>query len=97
MLEINSYIFYLIKIDMESKIYSTIAISYTLAFALITTAGKIPIVFEKVLAQSESWDIDETPGGSGLGNDTGTTGWSDLDENTTESQSQEDKSILIER
>jgi hypothetical protein len=89
MLEINSYIFYLIKIDMESKIYSTIVISYILAFALITTAGKIPTVFEKVLAQS--WDIDETPGGSGLGNDTGTTGWSDLDENTTESQPQEDK------
>lgn len=82
---------------MESKIYSTIVISYILAFALITTAGKIPTVFEKVSAQSESWDIDETPGGSGLGNDTGTTGWSDLDENTTESQSQEDKNILIER
>ena len=78
---------------MESKIYSIIVISYILAFALIA-AGKIPTVFENVLAQSESWDINETPGGSGLGNDTGTTGWSDLDENTTGSLSQEDKGTL---
>ena len=47
------------------------------------------MVVENVLTQSESWDINETPSGSGLGHDTGTTGWSDLDENTIESQSQE--------
>ena len=77
---------------MEAKIYSTIVITSILAFALF--AG-IPTAFENVMAQGESWDIDETPGGSGLGNDTGTTGWSDLDENTTEeSQSQEDKGTL---
>ena len=77
---------------MEAKNYSTIVITSILAFALF--AG-IPTAFENVMAQGESWDIDETPGGSGLGNDTGTTGWSDLDENTTqESQSQEDKGTL---
>ena len=76
---------------MGSKIYSTIVRTSILAFALF--AG-IPTAFENVLAQSESWNIDETPGGSGLGNDTGTTGWSDLDENTTESQSQEGKGTL---
>lgn len=73
---------------MESKIYVTIAISSILAFALIATVG-ITTVVENVLAQSESWDINETPGGSGLGNDTGTTGWSDLDENTIQNHSQE--------
>ena len=77
---------------MEVKNYSTIVITSILAFALF--AG-ILTAFENVLAQGESWDINETPGGSGLGNDTGTTGWSDLDENTTEeSQSQEDKGTL---
>ena len=80
---------------MVSKISSTIVITSILAFALF--AG-IPTAFENVMAQGESWDIDETPGGSGLGNDTGTTGWSDLDENTTaESPSQEDKGTLEER
>ena len=73
---------------MKSNIYLTIAISSILAFALIATVG-IPTVVGNVFAQSESWDINESPGGSGLGNDTGTTGWSDLDQNTIESQSQE--------
>ena len=73
---------------MESKIYLTIAISSILVSALIATVG-ITMVVENVLTQSESWDINETPSGSGLGHDTGTTDWSDLDENTIESQSQE--------
>jgi hypothetical protein len=75
---------------MESKIYSTIIVSSLLIFALLITE-KILVEFEYTSAQTESWDINETPGGSGQGNDTGTTGWSDLDENTTEIQSEKDK------
>ena len=75
---------------MESKIYSTIIVSSLLIFALLITE-KILVEFEYTSAQTESWDINETPGGRGQGNDTGTTGWSDLDENTTEIQSEKDK------
>lgn len=77
---------------MKSIVCVAIVISTFLAFALITTE-KVPSTFVNVLAQSESWDINETPGGSSLGNDTGTTGWSDLDENATEIPSQEDKGV----
>jgi hypothetical protein len=58
---------------MKSIVYVAIVISTFLAFALITTE-KVPATSVNVLAQSESWDINETPEGGGLENDTGTTG-----------------------
>jgi hypothetical protein len=71
---------------MKSKIYLIIAVSSILAFAIIVDE-KIIGTFENALAQTESWDIDETPSVNDLGNDTGATGWNDLDNNTTETTS----------
>ena len=46
---------------MESRIYSTIAISSILVFALIATAtvGIIPTAFESVLAQGENGSLQD--------------------------------------